>query len=185
MISKQILTLVLAGFLMLSGLSAQQLSIEDMLLEPSALLQEELGTGSNAVYQKTEGDANTMNLSQLQQNGQQLNLVRTLQVGNDNEAFLEQIGAGNQLVLIQNGTANVYSIVQEGINNQTVAIQNGTNNVITQELMNANGVYSEFIQNGNGNEIIHITNDFVNQNFIIRQNGDGLKATVIQSSGGN
>ena len=185
MISKQILIVAIAGFLMLNGLSAQQLSLEDMLLEPSALLQDELGTGSNAVYQKTEGSGNTTSINQLQQNGQQLNLVRTLQVGNDNEAFLEQIGAGNQLVLIQNGTANVYSIVQEGLNNQTVAIQNGANNVITQELTNANGVYSEFIQNGNGNEIIHITNGFVDQNFIIRQNGDGLRATVIQSNGGN
>ncbi|GEM_PF-4547835 len=182
---KQILIAVLMGFLMLNGLSAQQLSIEDMLLEPSALLQNELGTGGNTAYQKTEGNANTLSLSQLQQNGQQLNLVRTLQVGNDNEAFLEQIGAGNQLVLIQNGTANVYSIVQEGINNKTVAIQNGENNLITQELMNANGVYSEFIQNGNGNEILHITNGFVDQNFIIRQTGNGLKATVIQSNGGN
>lgn len=182
MISKRVFMAIVTGFLMLSGLSAQQLSIEDMLLEPSALLQDELGIGGNAVYQKTEGDANTMSLSQFQQNGQQLNLVRTLQVGNDNKAFLEQLGAGNQLVLIQNGTANVYSIVQEGINNKTVAIQNGTNNLITQELMNANGVYSEFIQNGSGNEILHITDGFVNQNFIIRQNGNGLKATVIQSN---
>ena len=179
---KRILIVFLAGFWSLCGLSAQQLSIEDMLLEPSALLQDELGTGGNAVYQKTEGNANTLSLSQLQQNGLQLNLVRTLQVGNDNQAFLEQIGAGNQLVLIQNGTANVYSIVQEGINNSTVAIQNGNDNRITQELMNANGVYSEFIQNGNGNEILHITNGFVNQNFIIRQNGNGLRATVIQSN---
>ena len=182
MISKQIIIMVLASFLALNGLCAQQLSLEDLLLEPSALLQDELGTGSNAVYQATEGNSNTLSINQLQQNGQQLNLVRTLQVGNDNEAFLEQIGSGNQLVLIQNGTANVYSIVQEGINNKTVAIQNGTNNVITQELMNASGVYSEFIQNGNGNEIIHITEGFINQNFIIRQNGDGLKATVIQSN---
>ncbi len=182
MISKQIIVLVFAGFLALTGLSAQQLSLEDLLLEPSALLQGELGTGSNAAYQKTEGSSNTLSINQLQQNGQQLNLVRTLQVGNDNKAFLEQIGSGNQLVLIQNGTANVYSVVQEGINNNTVAIQNGSNNIITQELMNANGVYSEFIQNGNGNEIIHITNGMVDQNFIIRQNGDGLKATVIQSN---
>lgn len=184
MISKRILIATIAAFLMLSGLSAQQLFIEDMLLEPSALLQDELGNGGNAVYQKIEGSGNTISLNQFQQNGQQLNLVRTLQVGDDNEAFLEQLGAGNQLVLIQNGTANVYSIVQEGINNKTVAIQNGTNNVITQELMNANGVYSEFIQNGNGNEIIHITNGFVDQNFIIRQNGNGLRATVIQSNAG-
>lgn len=182
MISKQIAITVLAGFLALTGLSAQQLSLEDLLLEPSALLQGELGTGSNATYQKTEGNSNILSINQLQQGGQQLNLVRTLQVGNDNEAFLEQIGTGNQLVLIQNGTANVYSIVQEGINNKTVAIQNGTDNIITQELMNADGVYSEFIQNGNGNEIIHITNGMVGQNFIIRQNGDGLKATVIQSN---
>ncbi|MEM6316509.1 MAG: hypothetical protein AAF960_02510 [Bacteroidota bacterium] len=182
MMSKQIVVGLLASFLAFSELSAQQLSIEDMLLEPSALLQDELGNGSNAAYQKIEGNNNTISLEQLQQRGQQLNLVRTLQVGNDNEAFLEQLGAGNQLVLIQNGTANVYSIVQEGINNQTVAIQNGNDNLITQELMNANGVYSEFIQNGNGNEIIHITNGFVDQRFIIRQNGNGLKATVIQSN---
>jgi len=182
MISKQIIMCVIMGFIALSGLKAQQLSLEDLLLEPSDLLRDELGAGSNAAYQKVEGDLNTLSINQLQQNGQQLNLVRTLQVGNENEAFIEQLGAGNQFVLIQNGTANVYSLVQDGINNQTIAIQNGSNNVITQELMNANGVYSEFIQNGNGNEIIHITNGMVNQNFIIRQNGDGLKATVIQSN---
>lgn len=182
MISKRILVYVVAGFIALGGLRAQQLSLEDLLLEPSALLQDELGVGSNTVFQKTEGNTNTLSINQLQENGLQLNLVRTLQVGNDNEAFIEQLGTGNQLVLIQNGTANVYSIVQDGINNQTVAIQNGANNVITQELMNADGVYSEFIQNGNGNEIIHITNGMVQQNFIIRQNGDGLRATVIQSN---
>ena len=182
MISKRIIISLLAGFIALIGLSAQQLSLEDLLLEPSALLQDELGTGSNTVYQLTEGNDNTISINQLQQNGQQLNLVRTLQVGSDNQAFLEQLGTGNQIVLIQNGTGNIYSLVQEGINNKTVAIQNGTDNVITQELMNASGVYSEFIQNGNGNEIIHITSGMVDQNFIIRQNGDGLKATVIQSN---
>ncbi len=182
MISKRIIIGVLAGFIALSGLSAQQLSLEDLLLEPSVLLQDELGTGSNAVYQTTEGTNNTISINQIQQGGQRLNLVRTLQVGSDNQAFLEQLGADNQLILIQNGTGNIYSVVQDGINNQTVAIQNGTGNVITQELLNASGVYSEFIQNGNGNEIIHITSGMVDQNFIIRQNGDGLKATVIQSN---
>ena len=71
MISKRILIVAIAGFLMLSGLSGQQLSLEDMLLEPSALLQDELGAGSNAVYQKTEGNRNTLSINQLQQNGQQ------------------------------------------------------------------------------------------------------------------
>ena len=182
MISKRIIISLLAGFIALSGLSAQQLSLEDLLLEPSALLQDELGPGTNSAYHTTEGNNNTISINQLQQGGQGLNLVRTLQVGSDNQAFLEQIGAGNQLVLIQNGTGNIYSVIQDGINNQTVAIQNGTGNVITQELLNASGVYSEFIQNGNDNEIIHITSGMVDQNFVIRQNGDGLKATVIQSN---
>ena len=181
-ISKRYILMSWLGCLTLFGLQAQQLSIEDALLEPSALLQDELGAGSNEVYQKTEGNSNTLSINQLQQNGQALNLARTLQVGNDNEAFMEQLGTGNQLVLIQNGTGNTYSLVQEGVNNQSVVIQNGNDNLITQELTNANGVYSEFIQNGNGNEITHITSGIVNQTFIIRQNGDGLKATVIQSN---
>lgn len=175
---------LLVGCLTFFGAKAQQqLSLEDLLLEPSALLQGELQAGGNSVFQKIEGTDNTLSIGQTK-NGAALefNLVRTLQVGDRNAAFLEQIGTGNQIVLIQNGTGNTYSMVQEGVNNSSVVFQNGNDNLITQELMNASGVYSEFIQNGNGNEIIHITEGFINQNFIIRQNGDGLKATVIQSN---
>ena len=182
MIGKQIFVMILAGFIALCGLRAQQLSLEDLLLEPSALLQDELSTGTNAVFQKTEGANNQLSIEQLQQNGTQLNLIRTLQIGDDNQAFLAQIGTGNEVVLIQNGTGNAISFTQDGINNQSILIQNGSNNIITQELNNATGVYSEFVQNGNGNEIIHITNGMVEQNFIIRQNGDGLRAVVIQSN---
>ena len=35
-----------------------------MLLEPSALLQSELGAGSNMVYQKTEGRRNKININE-------------------------------------------------------------------------------------------------------------------------
>jgi len=180
---KQILIIgIWICFLACSTLSAQQLSLEDLLLAPSALLQSELEVGGNVTYNTTEGNANDLNLLQIQQNGAELNLVRTLQVGDNNKATIAQIGAGNQLVLIQNGLGNQYTLLQEGINNSTIAIQNGANNIIQQELSNASNVYSEFIQNGDGNEIIHITSGQTNQNFLIQQNGNGLKATVIQSN---
>lgn len=164
------------------NLCGQQLTIEDLLLEPSALLKSELGAGGNAVYQKVEGDANILTINQVQQLAKQKNLVRTLQKGNKNEAYIEQLGAGNQLVLIQNGAGNIYKVLQQGVDNVSLVIQDGTDNIITQELRNANGVYSEFRQTGNGNEIIHITEGFVDQKFIIKQNGNGLKAKVIQSN---
>lgn len=179
---KQIVVSSLLFLTVSSGLIAQQLSLEDLLLEPSALLQSELGTGSNMVYTKTEGNNNELSINQVQQDGAILNLVKTLQVGENNQALVEQVGTGNQLVLIQNGANNVYSLTQTGLNNATIAIQNGNNNLIRQELSNATNVRSEFIQNGNDNEIIHITNGAVNQNFKIVQNGNGLKASIIQSN---
>ncbi len=178
----RIFLIVLISSLITSWSSAQQLSLEDLLLEPSALLQGELQAGGNSVFQKIEGTENTLNLKQLQQGGFELNLIRTLQIGDRNAAFLEQVGTGNQIILIQNGNGNLYTLLQEGINNSSIVIQNGNDNSITQKLTDANNVYTEFVQNGNGNEIIHMIEGFSSQSFIIHQNGDGMKATVVQSN---
>ena len=178
----RILLIVLISSLIINWLGAQQLSVEDLLLEPSALLQGELQAGGNSVFQEIEGNENILNIKQIQQGGLELNLIRTLQIGDQNAAFLEQVGTGNQIVLIQNGNGNLYTMLQEGINNGSVVIQNGNDNVITQQLTHASNVYTEFVQNGNGNEIIHMIEGFSSQSFTIHQNGDGMKAVIVQSN---
>ncbi len=179
--NKQILLFLIIVVTNLGGLYAQHLSLEDRLLTPNALLQGELGSGTNTIYQKTEGDNNALTINQANQFGQRENLIRTLQVGDKNKAYIRQTGAGNELALIQHGTNNTYYLGQSGLNNQTVAVQDGNNNTIYQQSNHANNVYSEFVQKGNNNQIIHLTTGMSGQNFTIRQNGNGLNATVLQS----
>ncbi len=177
---KIISTILICSFFW--SIHAQQLSIEDSLLEPSDLLKEELAAGTNAVFQNTIGDLNTTSISQVHDGGVQSNLIRTLQVGNSNTIDLIQRGSGNQIVVLQEGSNNTYKLLQEGALQKSLVIQRGNSNEIIQELTNGSNVTTEFIQQGDDNRIEHIVSGVSNQSFKLTQSGNGLKVVVNQSS---
>lgn len=162
-------------------IQAQQLSVEDILLEPSDLLKGELAAGTNAAFQYTKGDLNTTSISQTHEGGIESNLIRTLQVGNSNTIDLTQRGSGNQIVVLQEGNDNTYKLLQEGALQKSLVIQRGNSNEIIQELTNGSSVSTEFIQEGDANRIEHIVSGVSNQSFKLTQKGNGLKVIVNQS----
>ncbi len=176
---KIITTILICSFCL--GIHAQQLSVEDLLLQPSDLLQEELAAGTNAVFQNTIGDLNTTTISQVHEGGVQSNSIRTLQVGNSNTIDLTQRGSGNQITVLQEGNSNSYKLLQEGSLQKSLVIQRGDSNEIIQELTNGSSVTTEFIQNGNANRIEHIVSGVSTQSFKLTQIGNGLEVVISQS----
>lgn len=167
-----------------TGLGAQVLTEQDLLLQPNELLNAEYsGNGNDATINQT-GNRNEVDLLQMQEAAEG-NLARVLQDGRRNFAIITQVGAANQLALIQNGNRNMYELYVEGTGNQMVAIQDGRRNSIIQSIENSSNIYSEMVQIGNDNEIITVIEGIQGQEFIIRQIGDGLKAEITQSAIGN
>ena len=161
---------------------AQQLHAEDLLLEPSALLQEELSGQNNQSYVKQIGDDNEVEVIQSLQTRRGSNLARLLQTGKLNLAIVRQAGGENQLALIQNGSENFYELTLQGQNNNFAIIQNGNGNRIIQDLKNVNNLNVELIQNGNDNEIIQVLSNISDLNFKVIQEGNGLRLRIEQSS---
>jgi len=159
----------------------QLLNQQSLLLQPNDLLDAEYSQNGNDASINQMGNQNELEFVQIQEAAEG-NLARVMQSGQYNYAIISQTGGGNQLALLQNGEHNCYILNVEGTGNQLIAIQDGQRNVINQSIINSDNIRSEMIQIGNDNEINTILEGIQGQEFIIRQIGDGLRATITQSS---
>ncbi|HFA47588.1 MAG TPA: hypothetical protein ENJ95_01065 [Bacteroidetes bacterium] len=162
------------------SLEAQLLNEQDLLLQPTELLNPQYAGNGNAAYIQQVGTGNDVELLQSQEMTDG-NLAKVLQSGDWNIAIISQAGGANQLALIQRGDLNYYELNLNSSGNRVVAIQDGSNNRIVQELMNNNQIYSEMIQIGNDNEITTVIEGFGNSEFKVRQIGNGLKVIIRES----
>lgn len=181
----RLLTLVL--FLSINlGLFAQTSDYsntgEDNLLQADNLLDDEIqGQLGNEAKVFQVGNNNVVNIEQVRSEG--YNFAKVVQYGNDNFAYVLQDGSGNELVLRQSGNGNEYELVNLANNNDIHVVQLGNDNKIIQELNRSNNLNIELEQIGDGNEIIQVLEGNVEaKNFKIRQEGDGLKIEIRQSS---
>lgn len=159
----------------------QLLNEQDFLLQPNELLEAEYSDNGNDASINQMGNQNELELVQIQEAAEG-NLARVMQSGQYNYAIISQTGGGNQLALLQNGEHNCYILNLEGTGNQLFAIQDGQRNIINQTIINSDNIRSEMVQIGNDNEIITVLEGVQGQEFIIRQIGDGLKATITQTT---
>jgi hypothetical protein len=174
--------LLLLSFCFQEGVMAQQLTQQDLLLQPSELLQPGFGSHGNDAYIQQVGSQNEVHLLQIQEEPAAGNLARILQAGDWNMAIISQTDGRSQVHLIQRGDLNRYELQSFGADNDLVAIQDGERNNILQQLINSNRTRSELVQVGNDNEIITILEGIQDREITIRQIGDGLKVIVRQSS---
>lgn len=177
---KRIATAVAFLFLLVFSVEAQLLHEQDLLLQPTELLESNYSETGNGAYIQQIGEANELELLQTQ-NGNIGNLAKTLQSGDWNVAVITQNGQNNQLALFQQGDLNLYELINTGEGNRLVAIQQGSRNTISQELIQSNQIYSEMIQIGNDNEIQTVIEGVNNSEFKVRQIGNGLKVIIRES----
>jgi len=163
------------------GTSSAQTLSEDILLQPSELLNDNSDLNGNEAYINQVGEGNEVDLVQTQVGEEKLNLAEVLQTGDLNVARIYQDGGENQIVLIQKGDSNMYELYIEGSDNKSAVIQNGDANSIIQKLTDANQVNIEFLQQGNENEIIHIQEGVQARDFQVSQVGNGLQLIITQS----
>lgn len=156
---------------------------EDALFQPSSLLMQELAAGENAALVIQHGNRNQAKVQQVHQQGEDANLVVTMQNGRRNTVDIRQEGDANQSVVVQNGNRNTYNAEVSGTCLHTYVLQEGNRNTITQSLTESENVSTELIQIGNDNEIIHEIDGAVNQSFRLIQEGDGQSVIIRQSYG--
>jgi hypothetical protein len=185
MVNKDKFAISILFLLILGGIaSAQHLTEQDLIIQPSELLTSDLAGQGNGVFINQVGNHNEIEIIQSNNEEDLLrNLARILQSGNDNRAYILQEGVGNELALIQSGEENLYKLINSGSDgNNVVIIQNGSNNEIIQRLVESSHNDIEFIQEGNNNSIIQILEGVSGRNYAIRQVGDGLNVIIRQSS---
>jgi len=172
-------------FLLLSSsnlMLGQDPSLDELLLQPTELIDQEVRGQGNDVYIKQKGIENTAEVAQIK-TGEENNLARILQTGEYNIIRIAQTGDGNKTAVIQTGNKNLYELNIEGTGNNFTIVQNGDGNSIVQQLTNnTNDVNVEFVQQGNDNEIIQILEGIQSKDFKIHQQGDGLKVIINQSN---
>lgn len=174
---------ILISFVCCLPITSQQLTEQNLLLQPSELLTGDLSGNGNGVFINQIGDNNEVELLQSSDEASLLkNLTRLLQSGTDNRAWIIQNGGGNELALIQYGEENLYKILNQGYDNNIVIIQQGEENRIHQQLIASNQNNIEFVQQGNNNTIVQILEGVSGGNYTIRQVGDGLKVYIRQSA---
>lgn len=163
-------------------LNGQSLQEQDILLQPSQLLMQDLGGLGNDAYITQVGSVNDVELFQENDNQGEINLARILQSGKWNVALITQTEHGNQISLIQHGKKNFYELVNLGTGNELLAIQDGNGNRIVQQLIESDYIRSQLIQLGNNNEIMTVLEGMKDNNLTIKQIGDGLSVIIRQSS---
>lgn len=163
--------------LLTSGLAAQDLSPADLIGSNQNLQQWTAGR-SNAVFLTQVGNLND---AQIQQTGATLaapNLVRTYQQGDRNLAQITQNGQQNRTDVLQEGQDNLALSNVQGSENHTLIVQNGAANVVVQNLKNSTNVQSQFVQNGNNNRVEQEVVGQTGRTFQVTQNGNGLNAII-------
>lgn len=162
---------------------AQTLDVDD-ILNPSADLSEWTTNGTRSSVFITQ--AGRLNDAQILQNTpppaglSQTNLVRVLQLGEENFAQTNASGANNRTDVLQNGTKNNLVSNVQGANNLSRLVQNGNTNTLIQTLVNTNNVQTDFLQNGDNNRIEQEINGVTNLPVRLIQNGNGLNAIIRQ-----
>jgi hypothetical protein len=178
-----IFAVVLSLFCLKSSTFGQVLDIDD-LLNPSADLSEWTVSGTrSSVFITQAGGANEAQIIQslnVPAAVGQTNLVRVLQLGEENFVQVTNQGQNNRTDVLQNGNLNTVVSNVKGAQNVSSLLQNGNQNVIIQTLLNTQAVKTDFQQNGNNNrieqEIINVNNLPVR----LIQNGNGLNAIIRQ-----
>lgn len=166
------------------GVQAQLLQKQDVILQPSELLQSPNAGSGNTAYINQIGFKNKINLIQDQMEGALLeNIASILQTGRLNSANINQQGEANQLVLLQDGNRNLYELTSDGTNIQIAVVQEGRRNEIIQNITNSSNIFVEFEQRGNDNSIIQELDGVSNKEYTIRQIGDGMSLIIRQSGG--
>lgn len=164
---------------------SQSLDVDD-ILNPSADLSEwtQNGTRSSVFISQ----AGRLNDAQIIQNvpqasaAAQTNLVRVLQLGEENFAQTNLVGANNRTDVLQNGLQNYLISNGQGANNTSRLVQNGNQNTLIQTLVNTNNVQTDFQQNGDNNRIEQEINGVTNLPVKLIQNGNGLNAIIRQTN---
>lgn len=167
-----------------SNIQAQILHQDDVILQPSELLESSGTNDINSAYINQEGILNDINLIQDRAEGAILdNVARVLQVGRLNLANIIQQGEGNQLILMQQGSNNLYELVSDGTNIQVAVVQDGERNEILQNITNSSDIRVNLEQRGNDNSIIQELDGVTGRAYSIRQIGDGMSIIIRQSGG--
>jgi len=158
------------------------------------VLQPETQEGFFILQNYLEGEENIFSLSQqgnqnmvqaLQNRQGQAgdpNVMEVLQVGNTNDAQLNQRGTGLQVRLRQGGNANRYEGDLNGEDITSDVLQLGNRNNLEQQL-SGNGMQYELIQRGNNNELIQLE-EAPGQapGYRIEQNGNGMRLYIEQGN---
>ncbi len=162
---------------------AQTLDVDD-ILNPSVDLSEWASNGTRSSVFITQ--AGRLNDAQVLQSIpqaavlSQTNLVRVLQLGEENFVQTNATGANNRTDALQNGNKNNLISNVQGANNVSQLVQNGNTNTLIQTLVNTNNVQTDFLQNGNKNRIEQEIVGKTNLPVKLIQNGNGLNAIIRQ-----
>jgi len=144
----------------------------------SLSLQENPDSRNNAQIQQV-GNNNNATINQTL-NGIKVpgNVAELIQNGDINIALLTQTGYGNNLILNQTGNGNEFEAIVTGNNNSSLIDQIGNDNYINQNLI-GNDMALILSQFGNNNEIVQVENDLQSRQYQIIQNGNAMKLIII------
>jgi hypothetical protein len=178
-----IFAVVLFIFCSKSTTFGQNLSIDD-LLNPSIDLSNWTANGTrSSIFITQAGGANEAQIIQslnVPPSVGQTNLVRVLQLGEENFVQITNKGQNNQTDVLQNGNLNRVVSNVTGARNVSSLLQTGNQNVIIQTLLNTQAVKTDFQQNGNNNRIEQEIISVNNLPVKLIQNGNGLNAIIRQ-----
>lgn len=172
------IALVLGLLGLLDGsLAAQDLSPAD-LLGSNPNLQQWTAGRADAVYLTQVGQSNDAQIEQTGATTAAPNLVRVYQQGDRQIVQATQNGQQNRTDVLQTGQDNLVLSNVQGAGNQTVIVQNGAANVVVQNMTNSTNVQSQFVQNGNNNRVEQEVVGQTGRTFQVTQNGNGLNAII-------
>ena len=147
-----------------------------------------LGSNDNITNQALILQMGSGNYASIDQSTQGINLpgniAELIQNGDVNNAVLTQFGNGNSHIINQSGNGNILEASVIGNNNSSTIDQLGNNNVINQDLV-GNDMAFILSQIGNSNEISQVEIDYNPRQYEIRQEGDGMKVTIINGGIGS
>ncbi|WP_266204668.1 hypothetical protein [Pontibacter kalidii] len=181
---KAILAFVAITVLVLNQATAQNSRTEEAMLENlrSKNLQNRLPGAAGDVAETTqEGRANVSMVQQVQTNTV-ANQASVLQVGNYNNAVVQQNGTGIRATIGQYGNSNSYEGSLLGNNLSSNVVQQGDNNAVNQHIRGNSLEYS-LIQLGNNNTINQLETTPASRPYQVVQEGNNMNITIEQSRG--
>ncbi|MBU2650201.1 MAG: hypothetical protein KKA81_04640 [Bacteroidetes bacterium] len=128
-----------------------------------------------------EGSRNSVKIDQINTAGQGENLIYLVQRGDNNITNAWQKGSSNQYSLYQLGDRNELDLSMIGNSNQSALWQKGDMNKVTQDLKGT-GMNYIILQEGFKNELIHVEDGRINQEYKIYMKGNGMKLYIQNSN---